>query len=185
MKEILKELKLNESAISMLFGALMVLIIGTLLISNFKNQDNSLTADNTPEQATTEGDMELDTYTVAAGDSLWTIAEREYGTGYEWPEIAAANPSIQSEDNIAIGQEIIIPDTNKILDEAASTTAVAGEETEPEQAERTYTVQSGDNLWDIAVEVYGDGYRWTDIAQANNLVNPDLIHSGNVLSLPA
>ena len=48
----------------------------------------------------------------------------------------------------------------------------------------TYTVQKGDTLWDISVRAYGDGYRWVEIAEANNLANPDLIHSGNEFVLP-
>lgn len=48
----------------------------------------------------------------------------------------------------------------------------------------SYTVQKGDYLWDIAVRAYGDGYRWVDIARANNLSNPDIIHSGNVFAIP-
>jgi nucleoid-associated protein YgaU len=42
----------------------------------------------------------------------------------------------------------------------------------------------GDSLWKIAVRAYGDGYKWVSIAKANKLVNPNLIHSGNVLTLP-
>jgi len=53
--------------------------------------------------------------------------------------------------------------------------------TEPE---KIYTVVAGDSLWNIAVREYGDGYAWTKIATANNLINPDLIHAGNVLRLP-
>lgn len=49
---------------------------------------------------------------------------------------------------------------------------------------RTYTVVRGDNLWNIAVRAYGDGYRWVDIARENKLANPDLIHSGNKFTLP-
>jgi nucleoid-associated protein YgaU len=48
----------------------------------------------------------------------------------------------------------------------------------------TYTVVRGDTLWDIAVRAYGDGYKWVEIASANNLVNPDLIHAGNNFVIP-
>lgn len=53
-----------------------------------------------------------------------------------------------------------------------------------EKTIKTYTVVHGDTLWDIAVKQYNDGYKWSDIARANNLVNPNIIHSGNILTLP-
>lgn len=55
---------------------------------------------------------------------------------------------------------------------------------EVEIAGESYTVVRGDNLWDIAVRAYGSGYEWVNIAQANDLANPDIIHAGNVLVLP-
>ena len=48
----------------------------------------------------------------------------------------------------------------------------------------TYKIVPGDDLWQIAVRAYGDGYKWVDIAKANNLDNPDLIHSDNILTIP-
>lgn len=48
----------------------------------------------------------------------------------------------------------------------------------------TYKIVHGDDLWEIAVRAYGDGYRWVDIAHANGLDNPDLIHSDNILAIP-
>ena len=52
----------------------------------------------------------------------------------------------------------------------------------------TYTVHSGDTLWEVAEAFYGNGADWVKIAQANNvgyLANgAPLIHSGNVLTIP-
>ncbi len=38
--------------------------------------------------------------TVVEGDSLWSIAEREYGTGYKWVDIAKANSIVSNPDLI-------------------------------------------------------------------------------------
>jgi ELWxxDGT repeat protein len=44
----------------------------------------------------------------------------------------------------------------------------------------------GDSLWKIAKKVYGNGNLWTKIHEANKdqIPNPDLIHPGQVLTLP-
>lgn len=49
-----------------------------------------------------------------------------------------------------------------------------------------YTVQSGDTLWKIADEVYGDGARYADIFAANRdlLESPDHILPGQEIELP-
>ncbi|OBK21816.1 lectin [Mycobacterium asiaticum] len=57
-------------------------------------------------------------------------------------------------------------------------------ETVPEPAPRTYTVVSGDTLWAIAERFYGDGSKYQVIADASNIPNPDLIHPGQVLTIP-
>ena len=54
----------------------------------------------------------------------------------------------------------------------------------PPPAPRTYTVVSGDTLWAIAERFYGDGNRYPEIAQASGIANPDLIHPGQVLTIP-
>jgi nucleoid-associated protein YgaU len=56
---------------------------------------------------------------------------------------------------------------------------------EPEApAARTYTVQSGDTLWAIAEQFYGDGNRYPEIAGASGIDNPDLIQPGQLLTIP-
>jgi nucleoid-associated protein YgaU len=51
---------------------------------------------------------------------------------------------------------------------------------------QSYTVQSGDSLSKIAKRVYGDANKWHTIFDANRdkITNPDLIHPGQVLTLP-
>jgi nucleoid-associated protein YgaU len=57
-------------------------------------------------------------------------------------------------------------------------------EPEPAPAARTYTVESGDTLWAIAERFYGDGSKYQVIADASGIPNPDLIHPGQVLTIP-
>lgn len=51
---------------------------------------------------------------------------------------------------------------------------------------RTYTVKAGDSLSAIAKRELGDASRWPSIFEANRdkISNPDLIHPGQVLTLP-
>lgn len=49
------------------------------------------------------------------------------------------------------------------------------------------TVERGDCLWDLAVEYYGDGAKWTEIYEWNRVTigdNPSLIYEGTILNLP-
>jgi LysM repeat protein len=69
-------------------------------------------------------------------------------------------------------------------DEPVAEEAVAEVVPEPEPAARTYTVVSGDTLWAIAERFYGDGSKYQAIADASGIANPDLIHPGQVLTIP-
>jgi nucleoid-associated protein YgaU len=61
----------------------------------------------------------------------------------------------------------------------SSTTAPAGGQ--------TYTVKKGDSLSKIAKQFYGDANNWKKIhaANADKIPNPDLIHPGLQLTIPA
>ncbi|MGB8019996.1 MAG: LysM peptidoglycan-binding domain-containing protein [Candidatus Nanopelagicales bacterium] len=70
----------------------------------------------------------------------------------------------------------------------------AGHHTSDEGSAHGYTVIPGDTLWDIADEQLDDPYRWSEIAEASeqitqpdgqHLADPDLIHPGWTLHLPA
>jgi len=55
-----------------------------------------------------------------------------------------------------------------------------------EEESATYTVQSGDTLWKISEQVYGDGASYMKIFEANTglLESPDQIFPGQELKIP-
>lgn len=60
-------------------------------------------------------------------------------------------------------------------------------ETSQAPKQSTYTVKSGDCLWNIAKKYLGDGSRYNEIYSLNKdkIKNPNLIYAGQVLTLPS
>ncbi|HVF69663.1 MAG TPA: LysM peptidoglycan-binding domain-containing protein [Xanthomonadales bacterium] len=129
------------------------------------------------------------TYVAKAGDTLWNVAERNYGSGYNWVDIARAN-KLSNPDDVKVGQKLQLPkaEQKNATSEPEWTIKDASYTTTSLQSERittgNYTIKKGDTLWDIAVRAYGDGYKWKDLARTNKLSNPDLILEGTKLNLP-
>lgn len=183
-KKLVKQFNLNDSYISMGLGLLVVLITGILLFNYFQNKKVKPNIAETGEQISEEQESQTSltnlpkTHLVTENENLWIIAEKYYNSGYNWIDIAKAN-NLSNANLIEVGQELTIPEITPILIQTQEeTTKIVGSEL------KSYTVKSGDNLWNIAVKIYNNGYRWVDIAKANNLANPDIIHSGNILILP-
>ena len=101
--------------------------------------------------------MEIITYTVKPGNTLWAIANF-FGMAVE--DLAALN-DISYPYTIFPGQEI------KIIASQIGAPAY-------------YTVRPGDSLWSIA-QRYGRDI--ASILQLNNLSNPDIIYPGQILRL--
>lgn len=186
MKKLLKLLRLNEQTISMILGILVVVVVGILVVNFFKNrQQPPLTSVSEEKQEEKEEKISLEespgSYTVQPGDNLWKIAEKFYGSGYNWVDIAKEN-KLRNPNMIVPGQQLNLPKVE------------VKKPTPPEETKGTkfgeaitgdsYTVAKGDHLWGIAVRAYGDGYQWVKIARENKLANPNLIHRGNVLRIP-
>lgn len=181
----------NYSYTSLILGIVVVVIVGILLIAFVRRQVSIKPSPETSsisieeQQQITPGKK----YTVVAGDTLWDIAVKSYNNGYNWVEIAKAN-NLVSPNVIEAGAELQIPEikteakpevkTLTVTDSMVAGTQVGAVKIEGD----SYTVVLDDDLWDIAVRAYGDGYKWVEVAKANNLVNPDVIHAGNVLKLP-
>jgi len=149
--------------------------------------------------------MQQKTYIVQKGENLWQIAEKEYGSGYSWVSIAQAN-NLTNPGLIHSGNTLIIPSvtpivlrtqqvspTPKQIAKMQPTATIAPTKAPEPKLSPTptiafkgaqYNVQKGDSLWTIAVKAYGNGYKWVDIAAANHLANPGVIHVGDVLIIP-
>lgn len=127
------------------------------------------------------------TYKVAQGDSLWSIAEKKYNSGYNWVDIKEAN-KISNPNMISAGQTLVLPDVKaKAPIMAGSTKGGQGAVVAQQSGKivgNSYTVVKGDNLWNISVRAYGDGFAWAKIARVNKLSNPNLIHPGNKFIIP-
>ena len=214
LKNILKNLKLNENNVSMLLGAAVIIVVGFLIVNYFKNINQGTTTETSTSTTTTqEQETKLPTkHTVKQGESLWSIAQEYYNSGYNWVDIQKAN-NLSDASHISIGQVLTIPDvapkvlaknttssptateTGTIAIASPTPMAVQTPSPKPQISQNaattqdlsqatSYTVSHGDNLWKIAVKAYADGFQWKKIAQANKLKNPRVIHSGNVLILP-
>jgi len=173
LKKFLKNIKLNESNISMVLGALVIVIVGILIVNYFKDKSTGTIPVTSTQTSTKE-------HVVIKGETLWSIAEDSFGSGYNWVDIKSAN-NLKTE-TIEVGQKLVLPEVSP--KQPTSTTKVATAVAPEPVTSGTYTVVKGDSLWKIAVRAYGDGYKWVSIAKANKLVNPNLIHAGNVLTLP-
>jgi nucleoid-associated protein YgaU len=189
LKSFLKKVKAAESAVSMVLGIAVVVVVGVILFNYFRSYSTG-SRGSQKESSTEEGKINGGSsislparYTVARGDTLWKIAEKFYGSGYNWVDLSREN-KISQPNQIEAGQELVIPKV-AVKQATAKTVSVSQAKATSQGISSTqYTVIQGDTLWDISVRAYQDGYKWPQIAEANHLVNPGLIHPGNVLTIP-
>ncbi len=118
-------------------------------------------------------------YTVRAGDNLWSIAKGKLGSGFKWQEIYKLNKDLlgTNPDMLRAGTTIHLPGVSGGADVASSAVTEASK----------YVVQPGDSLWAIAKDHLGGADHWAELFKTNSSVigsNPDLIMPGQELSLP-
>lgn len=186
LKNWLKKLKLSEPSISTILGGLVIVIVGILIFNYFKaGQVGEVLLEEPLEGKvefieTEEGRIPEGlpvNHRVEKGENLWEISERYYTSGYNWVDIMAEN-NLVNPDYLEVDQELKLPIVpvrelvRKVVQVSNPITSDA------------YKVEKGDSLWKIAVRAYGDGYKWPEIAQANNLVNPNYIEVDQELNLP-
>lgn len=103
---------------------------------------------------------EMTYYTVKDGDTLSKIASI-YNTTYQY--LAEIN-KIKNPDVIYVGETIVVPN-NGNFSEA-----------------KLHIVKSGETLWSISEDYLGDGSKYKDIMNLNNL-SSDIIYPGDVIKI--
>jgi len=190
LEKLLKTLRLNESVISTFLGGLVVVVVGILIYNYFSSVNK---VEGPVQGEVIEEGLKLieengqlvpqslpTTHIVTKGEHLWQIAEKYYGSGYNWVDIAKVNQLVNA-NLLTEGQKLNIPKTSVIQDASVEIDKVAGSALLNE-----YAVVKGDTLWSICVKAYGDGYKWTEVWEANKdkVTNPDVIEISTVLTLP-
>lgn len=201
-----EKIESNQSKISLVLGALIILVVGILVFNYFKRSEENV-GKLGPAQQTGESEQKADVtrdqlpgpYTVKEGDTLFTIAEKYYQDGFKFEEIAKTN-KLTNPDEIAAGQVLQIP---KVETQQATASGQSSETAQfppgetplgtgggnttiwgPRIEGNTYTVEENDWLSKIAGRAYGDIFVYEKIARANNIANPDYIEPGLVLTIP-
>ena len=175
---------------NLIYGAVTVLILAVIVFLGIRTLSQNR-GDINEGGVTIEEEGTLD-YVVAEGDTLWSISEKVYGTGFNW-QMIADNNNISDPNNLEAGTKLTIPqltptasaeEPSEAMEEVAEVTKAPAEDEKTMSSATEYTVVAGDSLWKIAIAQYNDGYKWVEIARANKLSNPDLIYPGNKFVLP-
>jgi nucleoid-associated protein YgaU len=197
VKNFLKNLKLNEANVSMLLGIVVVVIVAGLLFNYFRsiNRNSDTSSSNTDlssdkiatDGATPKMENLPSEYTVKKGDTLWSLSESVYGSGYNWVDVYSANEKSlgKNPDALNEGMKITLPkaEVKQVTAMTSPTTMVSPSPMTTPSEPINYTVVKGDNLWNISVRTCNNGYIWSRVAKANNIANGNLIEVGQKLTI--
>lgn len=141
-----------------------------------------------PERATrnkpiASNDVPTKNHRVSEDESLWSIAQEYYGDGALYTKLAEFNKGRVGEDGtIRTGEVLKIPTRE----------ALTGERRASKRAQQpkartasTYTVRDGDTLGEIAQRLLGSSSKWREIAELNEIEDPDVVPTGTTLKLPS
>lgn len=211
IERIQNDLENRQSLISLILGALIVVVLGVLIFNFFNRSKGELGTSQTTESGQAQEDVAKDNlpgkYTVKEGDTLFLISQKYYDDGYKYTKLVEEN-KLSDPNKVEVGQVLEIPkleenslaqagqspsQTPEATPEASSSedtsnNATGGAENQTIWGEKitedSYTVVEGDWLSKIAGRAYGDIYTYDKIAKANNISNPNLIEPGMVIKIP-
>ncbi|MEL7473205.1 MAG: LysM peptidoglycan-binding domain-containing protein, partial [Planctomycetota bacterium] len=149
----------------------------------------------TPRQSNAASNPSDTLRVVKPDESLYKICKATYGDGNLWRQLAAYNHDrVGKNGAVRAGVTLRMPEL-EVLRASNDRSAAPSPTTEraapqrvpdaPASSDRTYVVQKGDTLGAIARAELGATGRWREIAELNELKNPNVVVVGSTLRLPA
>lgn len=149
--------------------------------SDAKPHAISLTAIPNPDAA-------VEKHRVQPGDTLSGLAREYYGSERFTQFLIDANKQLADPHRLKIGDVVYIPAAPKSVVSSPTTAQKSPVSIPaPRAGSRSYTVQPGDTLIEIARDRLGDSSRWEEIMKLNHGVigsDPRGLRPGQVLELP-
>lgn len=111
-QSIYQQLKLDESYMSLILGAVVVFVLAVLIVLFVGGRGvvkSALTQSPTQPPVTSAPKSAQKTYVLQDGEGLWDVAVKFYGDGYKWTVISDANGLTDNPDNVAPGMKLVIP----------------------------------------------------------------------------
>ena len=100
------------------------------------------------------------------------------------PDTAAQEQHAAGSSQQTAAEQAVMPKENQIVVAPVPDIVPLPPEPAPAEQNVTYQIKWGDTLWDIAAAYYRNPWRYPEIAEANNISNPDYIVSGTTIVIP-
>ena len=142
--------------------------LSSLLSANNATQNSALYVGDKIKIPDTNGDYT--THTVQKGETYWTISQK-YGVSLS--SLLSYNGATNN-SALNIGDKVKIP-------KGGTSSGGNSSSTSPYVTYKTYSVQSGDTLWNIAIK---HGIPYAELLETNSLTQSSKIYTGMKLTIP-
>ena len=142
--------------------------LSSLLSANNATQNSALYVGDKIKIPDTNGDYT--THTVQKGETYWTISQK-YGVSLS--SLLSYNGATNN-SALNIGDKVKIP-------KGGTSSGGNSSSTSPYVTYKTYSVQSGDTLWNIAIK---HGIPYSELLEVNSLTQSSKIYTGMKLTIP-
>ncbi|MFG0330807.1 MAG: LysM peptidoglycan-binding domain-containing protein [Phycisphaerales bacterium] len=153
-----------------------------------RNEEAPAAIEMTTEPLTTAPPAGVFQHVVRRHDTLYSIARQHYGDGKLWDRLAQYNRDRLPDDlKLTPGLALLVPSKEALGVSAPAPTPVVPNANPKPAPAREYTIQRGDTLSEISLELLGTSKRWREIYELNRgrIKDPGNVPAGVTIQIPA